>query len=67
MPYWSFAGSIAGLLCLGTVFAASGHEEDERTIRNMVDQAISRLNKPDATAFDDLWDENADYVGVDGS
>ena len=32
----------------------------------MVDQAISRMNKGDLTVLDDFWDENADYVGVDG-
>ena len=32
----------------------------------MVDEAIIRLNRGDVTAFDDFWDENADYVGVDG-
>ena len=40
--------------------------EDEQTIRDMVNGAISRLNSGDATAFDDFWDEQADYVGVDG-
>lgn len=57
---------IALSLCLGTAFAASGHEADERTLRAMVDQAISRLNRGDVTAFEDLWDDQADYVGVDG-
>jgi hypothetical protein len=32
----------------------------------MVDQAITRLNRGDVSAFADFWDENADYVGVDG-
>ena len=41
-------------------------QADERTIRIMVDQAISRMNKGDLTVLDDFWDENADYVGVDG-
>ena len=45
---------------------ASPNDEDERTIRTMVEQAISRLNKGDATAFDDFWDKDADYVSVDG-
>ena len=32
----------------------------------MVDQAISRLNRGDVSVFADFWDEDADYVGVDG-
>jgi len=43
-----------------------GMNEDERTIRVMVDQAISRLNRGDITVVDEFWDENADYVSVDG-
>jgi uncharacterized protein (TIGR02246 family) len=35
-------------------------------LRMMVDQAVSRINKGDLTAIDDFWDENADYVSVDG-
>src|SRR5262245_33630205 len=41
-------------------------QADERTIRMMVDQAISRMNRGDLTVIDDFWDSNADYVGVDG-
>ena len=33
----------------------------------MVDQAVARLNKGDISALDDFWDENADYIGVDGT
>ncbi len=57
---------IALSVCLGTIFAASNHEESERIIRRMVDQAIGRLNRGDITAFEDFWDEGADYVSVDG-
>ena len=32
----------------------------------MVDEAIVRLNRGDVSVLDDFWDENADYVGVDG-
>ena len=46
--------------------AASSQEDSERTIRGMVDQAISRLNRGDVTAFEDFWDQDADYVSVDG-
>ena len=55
------------LICLGAVYAPSANEEDERTIRGMVDQAVARLSKGDVGALDDFWDENADYVGVDGT
>jgi uncharacterized protein (TIGR02246 family) len=47
--------------------AKETNEEDERTIRGMVDQAVARLNKGDVSALDDFWDEGADYVGVDGT
>jgi uncharacterized protein (TIGR02246 family) len=47
--------------------ANATNEEDERTIRGMVDQAVARLNKGDVSALDDFWDEDADYVGVDGT
>src|SRR6266852_7052351 len=52
MLYSSFLGLIALSLYFGITLAASGHEKDDRTIRSMVDQAISRLNKGDVTAFD---------------
>jgi len=41
-------------------------DEDERIIRGMLVQAVSRLNRGDLTALDALWDETADYVGVNG-
>jgi len=67
MLSWGYVVPLALLICLGAVYAASTNEEDERTIRGMVDQAIARLNKGDVSALDDFWDENADYVGVDGA
>jgi uncharacterized protein (TIGR02246 family) len=67
MLSWGYVLPVAFLLCLGTVYAALTNEEDERTIRGMVDQAVARLNKGDVGALDDFWDENADYVGVDGT
>ncbi|PYT95323.1 MAG: hypothetical protein DMG38_27570 [Acidobacteria bacterium] len=33
----------------------------------MMDQTVARLNRGDVSALDDFWDENADYVGVDGT
>jgi len=66
MLSWSYVAPMALLVCLGTVYAASVNEEDERIIRGMVNQAVTRLNKGDISALEDFWDENADYVGVDG-
>lgn len=66
MPPAGILALIALSVCLGAMFAASPHEESERTIRAMVGQAIDRLNKGDVTAFEDFWDEAADYVSVDG-
>lgn len=63
-------------LCIGlfaTLALATGanvsvqQQDDERVIRNMVDQAVARLNRGDLTALDEFWDERADYVGVDGT
>jgi uncharacterized protein (TIGR02246 family) len=67
MSYWSYLAPIAFLVCLATVYEASTNEGDERTIRGMVDQAVARLNNGDLSALGDFWDENADYVGVDGT
>ena len=38
--------------------AAPSQKEDEQTIQDMVDEAISRLNRGDLTAFDHLWHES---------
>jgi len=55
---------LAGVfICLEVVCAAAANEQDERTIRSMVDQAIARLNKGDVTAFEDFWEDHADYAG----
>jgi uncharacterized protein (TIGR02246 family) len=67
MLSWSCLSLIAIWVCAGTVYAASSQEEDERAIRSMAEQAISRLNQRDVTVFDDFWDEDADYVAVDGT
>jgi uncharacterized protein (TIGR02246 family) len=60
----SYFGAIAALVLAATIQATSA---DERVIRGMVEQAVSRLNRGDVTAFDAFWDEAADYVGVDGT
>ena len=70
MLQWSYIGLVALSVCLGIVHASpskqESKEDDERTIRSMVEQTILRLNRGDVTAFDDFWDQDADYVGVDG-
>jgi hypothetical protein len=67
MVSWGYVVPAALLVRLGVVYGGSASEEDERTIQGMVDQAVARLNKGDVSALDDFWDENADYVGVDGT
>ena len=52
---------------LAMIYNATSPQDDERTIRSMVEKSIARLNKGDITAFEDFWDENADYIGVDGT
>jgi uncharacterized protein (TIGR02246 family) len=42
-------------------------ESEERLIRNMVAEAVSRFNNGDASVIRELWDQDADYVGVDGT
>lgn len=64
---WGYVVPFALLFCLGAVYAAPTNDEDERMIRGMVDQAVARLNKGDVSALHDFWDENADYVAVDGT
>jgi hypothetical protein len=66
MNTWSYIALIGLSVCLGVIHAQSSEQEDERTIRGVVNQAITRLNQGDVSAFTDFWDEDADYVGVDG-
>jgi uncharacterized protein (TIGR02246 family) len=67
MLSWSYVAPMALLGRLGTVYAASVNEADERTIRGVVNQAVTRLNKEDVSSLEGFWDENADYVEVDGT
>jgi len=48
------------------VYAVQTGQSDEDAIRHMVTEAVSRLNRNDARAIRELWDENADYVSVGG-
>jgi len=48
---------------MSTSSVASDHEESELTIRGIVEQAISRLNQGDITAFEDFWREMVIFNG----
>src|SRR5262249_53067414 len=65
---WSgiYLGLSALMVLPAMIFTDQSNQEDERTIRSMVEQAISRINKGDFTAIDDFWAQDADYVSVDG-
>jgi len=67
MLSWRYVAAIAVLVCVATVYVVSTKEEDERTIRSMVDRSVGQANQGDISALDDFCDENADYVGVDGT
>ena len=57
-----------GAICvLALAVVAQTSDDDERAIRGMVAEAVTRLNRGDVIAFDAFWDETADYVGVNGS
>jgi len=56
---WSCLGMIAVSVGPATVCAAFQNDIDEQTIRSMVDQAISRLNKGDETCQGTISDSNA--------
>ena len=59
--FWLFA------FCFGAVWFGRAEESEEQLIRNMVAEAVSRFNNGDARVIRELWDEDADYVGVDGT
>jgi uncharacterized protein (TIGR02246 family) len=65
---WSgiYLGLTALMVLPAMSYADQSNQEDERTIRGMVEQAVSRLNKGDVTAIDDFWAQDADYISVDG-
>jgi len=60
--FWVFALSI----CFGAL-SGQAEERNEQLIRNMVAEAVSRFNNGDASVIRELWDEDADYVGVEGT
>lgn len=67
MLFWPCVGFFVTVALAATSNAPGQQQDDERVIRNMVDQAVARLNRGDLTALDEFWDERADYVGVDGT
>ncbi|PYU35741.1 MAG: hypothetical protein DMG31_03240 [Acidobacteria bacterium] len=54
------------VLCLATAAAPAARQTDEAAIRQIVADAIRRLNQGDLIAIREFWDENADYVGIGG-
>jgi len=54
-------------LLVAAIYAGPMSETDEQVIRDIVNQAINRLNRGDVTAIADYWDDDADYVGVNGT
>ncbi len=66
MWFGIYLGLSALMVLPAMIYTDQSNQEDERAIRSMVEQAISRLNKGDFTAIDDFWAQDADYVSVDG-
>lgn len=64
---WTYFWLFAFCICLGAVSFGQAEESEEQVIRNIVAEAVSRFNKGDASVIRELWDEDADYVGVDGT
>jgi uncharacterized protein (TIGR02246 family) len=50
----------------GMMVVPASRQTDEDAIRQMVYDAVRRLNQGDQTTIDHFWDENADYVGIGG-
>jgi uncharacterized protein (TIGR02246 family) len=59
---------LAAVMLFGMTSAPADHSSsrDEDTIRQMVADAIRQLNQGDLSAISAFWDEDADYVGIDG-
>jgi uncharacterized protein (TIGR02246 family) len=58
----------AAVLWFGMLSASAPavRSRDEDTIRQMVADAIRQLNQGDVSAIRAFWDDDADYVGIDG-
>jgi len=55
--FWNWFWILLSIACLGMVCAVQTGQSDEDAIRHMVAEAVSRLNRRDATAIHELWDE----------
>src|SRR5260370_12467955 len=64
--FWNWIWIVVSIASLGMVYAVQTGQSDEDAIRHMGREAVSRLNRNDAKAIRELWDENADYVSVGG-
>jgi len=56
------------VVCFGAMSAPApaARSSDEDVIRQMVADAIRQLNQGDVSAIRAFWDNDADYVGIDG-
>jgi uncharacterized protein (TIGR02246 family) len=59
---------LAAVILLGMTSAPADRSpvRDDDTIRQMVGDAVRQLNQGDVSAIRAFWDEDADYVGIDG-
>jgi uncharacterized protein (TIGR02246 family) len=57
---------VVPIVLFGVINSPAARASDESTIRQMVADAVRRLNQGDLTAIEEFWDEDADYVGIDG-
>lgn len=64
---WTCAGAFAAVALAAISTVPVQQQDAERIIHNMVDHAIARFNRGDFAALEEFWDEQADYVGVDGT
>src|SRR5260370_22593354 len=64
---WIYFWLFAVCIWFGAVPFGQAKESEERLIRKMVAEAVSRFNNGDASVIRELWDQDADYVGVDGT
>src|SRR5260370_33960358 len=64
---WTCFWLFTGCSWLGAVPLGQAKESEERLIGKMVAEAVSRFNNGDASVIRELGDQDADYVGVDGT
>lgn len=59
-------GLLVVIVGWGTIAMTQTEKHDERIIRDMVTEAVRRLNAGDMTVIREFWDDDADYVSVGG-